>query len=89
MKFKNIETGIKTNEPVNKIEAMKRAKRIYKKKLKIREVTFYLHEEDLYNFSKTINFTALIKDALKEAKRQVEFNKVEERNKNLYGNRHL
>lgn len=70
-------------------ETLKRAKRTYKKKLKIREVTFYLHEEELYNFSKTINFNGLVKDALKEAKRQVEFNEIEERNKNLYGHRHL
>lgn len=70
-------------------ETLKRAKRAYKKKLKIREVTFYLHEEDLYNFSKTINFNGLVKDALKEAKRQVEFNEVEERNKKLYGHGNL
>lgn len=71
-------------------ETLKRAKRTYKKKLKIREVTFYLHEEELYNFSKTINFNGLVKDALKEAKRQVENTKIIERNKNkFYGHRHL
>lgn len=71
-------------------EALKRAQRTYKKKLKIREVTFYLHEIELYNFSKTINFNGLVKDALKEAKRQVETTELIERNeKAFYGNRNL
>ena len=71
-------------------EALKRAQRTYKKKLKIREVTFYLHEIELYNFSKTINFNVLVKDALKEAKRQVETTELIERNeKAFYGNRNL
>lgn len=47
-------------------ESLKRAKRNYAKKCKKREITFYLHEIPLYNFSKTINFSKLVKDALRK-----------------------
>ncbi len=44
---------------------MKEAKANYKKKCQSRKVDFYLHEKDLYEFSKTINFNAFIKTMLK------------------------
>ena len=46
---------------------MKQAKVNYKKKCKSREVDFYLHDQALYNFSKTINFNKFVKDMLKTA----------------------
>lgn len=45
---------------------MKTSKKKYKAKCKTRIVTFYLHEQDLYEFSKSINFQAFIKMALRE-----------------------
>lgn len=48
-------------------EALKRAQRKYKEKLKIREVKFNLTTEaEIYNFSKTINFSKLVKEALRK-----------------------
>lgn len=44
---------------------MNKTKRNYKSKCKSRIITFYLHEENLYNFSKTINFQAFVKLCLK------------------------
>ena len=44
---------------------MNKAKRNYKSKCKSRNIDFYLHEQDLYNFSKTINFQAFVKLCLK------------------------
>ena len=46
---------------------MKESKKRYQKKLKSKIVTFYLHEEAIYRFSKTINFNQFVKKALKEA----------------------
>ena len=46
---------------------MKQAKLNYKKKCKSRKVDFYLHDQALYNFSKTINFQAFVKNALENA----------------------
>ena len=46
---------------------MKESKKRYQKKLKSKIVTFYLHEEEIYRFSKTINFNQFVKKALKEA----------------------
>ena len=46
---------------------MKEAKKKYQKKLKSKIVTFYLHEEEMYRFSKTIKFNRFVKEALKEA----------------------
>lgn len=47
---------------------MNKAKRNYKSKCKSRIIDFYLHEQDLYNFSKEINFNKFVKDMLKVAK---------------------
>lgn len=44
---------------------MKETKANYKKKCPSRKVDFYLHEKDLYEFSKTINFNAFVKAMLK------------------------
>lgn len=44
---------------------MNETKRNYKNKCKSRIIDFYLHEENLYNFSKTINFQAFVKLCLK------------------------
>ena len=46
---------------------MKEAKKKYQKKLKSKIVTFYLHEEEIYRFAKTINFNKFVKKALCEA----------------------
>ena len=46
---------------------MKESKRKYQKKLKSKLITFYLHEESLYQYAKTINFSRFVKQALKEA----------------------
>lgn len=46
---------------------MKESKRKYQKKLKSKLITFYLHEESLYRYAKTINFSRFVKEALKEA----------------------
>lgn len=43
---------------------MKQAKVNYKKKCKSRKVDFYLHDQDLYNFSKEINFNKFVKNCL-------------------------
>lgn len=43
---------------------MNEAKRKYKRKCKTRIVTFYIHEQELYEFSKSINFQKFIKDIL-------------------------
>ena len=45
---------------------MNEAKTKYNKKCKSRIVTFYLHEHDLYEYSKKINFQKRVKDVLKE-----------------------
>lgn len=45
---------------------MNEAKTKYNKKCKSRIITFYLHERDLYEYSKTINFQKRVKDVLKE-----------------------
>lgn len=46
---------------------MNKAKLNYKKKCKSRKVDFYLHEKELYDFSKTINFNKFVKNALVNA----------------------
>ena len=46
---------------------MKESKKKYQKKLKSKIVTFYLHEESIYRFAKSINFNRFVKTALKEA----------------------
>jgi hypothetical protein len=46
---------------------MKESKKKYQKKLKSKLVTFYLHEESLYQYAKTINFSRFVKQALIEA----------------------
>lgn len=45
---------------------MNEAKTKYNKKCKSRIVTFYLHERELWEYSKRINFQKRIKDILKE-----------------------
>lgn len=44
---------------------MNKSKQAYKRKCKSRIIDFYLHEEDIYNLSKQINFSKFVKDALK------------------------
>jgi hypothetical protein len=46
---------------------MKESKRKYQKKLKSKLITFYLHEESLYQYAKSINFSRFVKQALIEA----------------------
>ena len=43
----------------------KEAKAKYNKKCKSRIVTFYIHEKELFEFSKKINFQAFVKECLK------------------------
>lgn len=45
---------------------MKEIQKRYLKKIKTRLVAFYIHEQDLYDFSKSINFNKFIKEKLKE-----------------------
>lgn len=47
------------------ISKMNKSKQDYKRKCKSRIIDFYLHEKDLYNLSKQINFSKFVKDALK------------------------
>lgn len=49
---------------------MKESKKKYQKKLKSKLVTFYLHEDGLYQYAKTINFSQFVKQALKEAMKE-------------------
>lgn len=46
----------------------KEAKAKYNKKCKSRIVTFYIHERELYEFSKQINFQKEVKDFLRKRK---------------------
>lgn len=46
---------------------MNKTKRNYKRKCKSRNIDFYLHEKDLYDFSKEINFNKFVKEMLKFA----------------------
>ena len=46
---------------------MKESKRKYQKKLKSKLVTFYLHEDSLFQFAKSINFSRFVKQSLREA----------------------
>lgn len=43
---------------------MNEAKKQYQKKCKSRTIDFYLHEKELYDFTKTINFQKFVKDML-------------------------
>lgn len=42
------------------------AKLRYKRKLKQKNITFYLHEADLYEFTKGLNFQAFVKSLIRE-----------------------
>lgn len=42
----------------------------YKNKCKRRYVDFYIKDERLYNYSKLINFSKLVKDALRQDEQQ-------------------
>ena len=53
---------------------MKESKRKYQKKLKSKLITFYLHEERLYQYAKTINFSRFVKEALIEAMKGNNYN---------------
>ena len=50
---------------------MNKAKQNYKAKCKKREVVFYIKDNDLYEFSKTINFQQFVKNCLRN-KRQID-----------------
>lgn len=45
---------------------MKNCIKKYRKKLKSKLITFYLHEEDLYNYAMSINFQKFVKEALRK-----------------------
>lgn len=47
---------------------MNKAKQNYKSKCKKREVAFYIKDNDLYEFSKTINFQKFVKETLQNLK---------------------
>ena len=53
---------------------MKESKRKYQKKLKSKLVTFYLHDDSLYQFAKSINFSRFVNQALKEAMKGTKHN---------------
>jgi hypothetical protein len=59
---------------------MKEAKKKYQKKLKSKIVTFYLHEEEIYRYAKTINFNGFVKAKLREEMNREKAN--DERNQN-------
>lgn len=44
---------------------MNKSKQNYKSKCKKREVVFYIKDNELYEFSKTINFQKFVKTALR------------------------
>lgn len=44
---------------------MNKTKKKYKNKCKSRTIDFYLHEEDLYEYSKKINFSKFVKSCLR------------------------
>ena len=44
---------------------MNETKRNYRKKLKSKLITFYLHEKELYEFANAINFQQFVKTCLK------------------------
>ena len=46
-------------------ESQRKANAKYHKKIKQRVIAFYPNEEDLYNFSKKINFQRAVKDFLR------------------------
>lgn len=50
---------------------MNKAKQNYKSKCKKREVVFYIKDNNLYEFSKTINFQKFVKDALRIYERKL------------------
>ena len=45
---------------------MKQALKNYRKKLKTKTITFYLHEMELYEYTKGMNFQAFVKSLIKE-----------------------
>lgn len=45
---------------------MKQALRNYKRKLKTKTITFYLHERELYEFTKQMNFQRFVKSLIRE-----------------------
>lgn len=51
---------------------MKEALKKYKKKCKVKTITFYKHEEDLLKFANSINFQKFVKEALRKQKFIVE-----------------
>lgn len=51
---------------------MVNAKKRYRQRCKRRSIDFYLHEVDLYEFSKTISFNRFVKDELKKLKERKE-----------------
>ena len=58
---------IRSRNSHQKGRPMKESKKKYQKKLKSKLVTFYLHEESLYQYAKSINFSRFVKQALIEA----------------------
>ena len=66
MEFLKLAKERKDKRPMNE------AKTKYNKKCKSRIITFYLHEGDLYEFSKKINFQKEVKGFLKRFKRFAE-----------------
>lgn len=45
---------------------MKNYQKNYRKKTKIKTVTFYLHEKDIYDYASKLNFQSFVKNKLKE-----------------------
>lgn len=54
---------------------MNETKRNYNKKCKQRLITFYLHEQKLYDFSKKLNFQKFTKEQLKKKMKEYEAKK--------------
>lgn len=65
---------------------MNKAKQNYKSKCKKREVVFYIKDNELYDFSKTINFQKYVKVCLKNYTQvQATLNLIEMIQKTLKG----
>jgi hypothetical protein len=45
---------------------MNNAKRRYKRKVRQKTITFYIHEAELYEYTKSLNFQAFVKSLIRE-----------------------
>lgn len=53
-----------------KNDSVIKTRKKYQSKLKHKQVVFYLHELDLYEFARSINFQKFVKEKLEEERRR-------------------